>query len=103
MSRHYAAEISKNPLAMENAHKVFCCDFKCGFKGAFDEVSAHENICTLNPQKGSTTRRIPSANPSGTLNHQTGSNSRRIPSANPSGVSKTAGLREAAGVRPMTR
>ena len=83
MSKHYAAEISKNPSAMENAHKVFCCDFKCGFKGAFDEVSAHENICTLNPQKGS--------------------NTRRIPSANPSGVSKTAGLCEATGVRPMTR
>ena len=33
----------------QSADKVFGCIFKCDFMGGFQEVSAHESTCTLNP------------------------------------------------------
>jgi hypothetical protein len=29
--------------------EVFSCDFKCGFEGGFERVSAHESTCRFNP------------------------------------------------------
>ena len=29
--------------------EVFSCDFKCGFEGGFERVSAHESSCIFNP------------------------------------------------------
>jgi hypothetical protein len=29
--------------------EVFSCDFKCGYEGGFERVSAHESTCRFNP------------------------------------------------------
>ena len=33
----------------EQGLQLFSCDFNCGFYGGFEDVSAHERSCELNP------------------------------------------------------
>jgi hypothetical protein len=45
MERHYK---SSTPRVISSAN-VYSCDFGCGFKGSFDNVSEHEASCKAQP------------------------------------------------------
>eukprot|EP00961_Rhodomonas_salina_P303360 3941202-Rhodomonas_salina.1 len=36
--------------------KIFDCDFRCGFVGGFEQTSAHEKTCPLNPENEGVTK-----------------------------------------------
>jgi hypothetical protein len=49
MERHYK---STTPRVISST-KVYSCDFGCGFKGSFDNVSEHEASCKAQPEVSS--------------------------------------------------
>jgi hypothetical protein len=40
------------PTHMPSPQHTFACEYECGFKGSFEQVSAHEPICRLNGASG---------------------------------------------------
>jgi len=40
------------PTHMSSPQHTFACEYDCGFKGSFEQVSAHEPICRLNGASG---------------------------------------------------
>ena len=42
------ASVHESTVATPRAREMFICEYECGFKGQFDQVLAHESICTLN-------------------------------------------------------